>query len=112
MTTTIQQRQYNDDNDTTTNDCVSPLGNKRWANRQFTFILSVVEANAVQALARAKKETAMPTLEFWRRLAEKMMTNRLGDNGVAAASPVRTWASLSNEHVISKRAKKEGKWNH
>ena len=61
----------------------------------------------MQALARAKKETAMPTLEFRRRLAEKMMTNRLGDNGVAAASPVRTWASLSNDHMLSKRAKKK-----
>ena len=66
----------------------------------------------MQAWARAKKETAMPTLEFWRKLADKMMTNRLGDNEVAAASPVRTRASLSNDHVLSKRAKKEGKWNY
>ena len=91
---------------------LAPWATKWWANRQLTFILSVVKANAVQALARAKKETAMPTLEFRRRLAEKMMTNRLGDNGVAAASPVRTRASLSNDHVLSKRAKKEGKWNY
>ena len=91
---------------------LAPWATKWWAIRQFTFMLSVVEANAVQALAHAKKETAMPTLEFRRRLVEKMMTNRLGDNGVAAASPVRTWASLSNDHVLSKRAKKEGKWNY
>jgi hypothetical protein len=85
---------------------------KWWPNRQFTFILSVAEANAVQAWARAKKEMAMPTLEFQRKLAEKMMTNRLGDNGVAAASPVCTRASLSNDHELSKCAKKEGKWNY
>ena len=60
----------------------------------------------MQARAHAKKETATPTLEFWRKLAEKLMTNRLGDNGVAAASPVRTRASGSNDHVLSKRAKK------
>ena len=84
---------------------------KWWPNRQFTFILSVAEANAVQARARGKKETAMPTLEFRKKLAQKMLTNRLGDNGVAAASPVRTRASLSNDHVLSKREKNEGKWN-
>ena len=36
---------------------------------------------------------------------------KLGDNGVAAASPVRTPARLSIDHVLNKRAKKEGKWN-
>ena len=84
---------------------------KWWPNRQFTFILSVAEANAVQARARGKKESAMPTLEFRRQLAMKMMTNTLGNTGAAAASPRRTRASLSNDHVLSKRAKKEGKWN-
>jgi hypothetical protein len=84
---------------------------KWWPNRRFTFILFVVEANAVQARARAKKETAMPTLEFRKKFTMKMMTNKLGDNGVAAASPARTGASLSNNHVFSKRVKKEGKWN-
>ena len=69
----------------------------------------MVEANAVQALVRAKKEAAMPTLEIWKNLAMRMMTNKLGDNGVAAASPVRTRASLSNDHVLSKHAKKRGK---
>ena len=84
---------------------------KWWPNRQFTFILSVAEANAVQARARGKKEPAMPTLEFRRQLAMKMMTNTLGNTGAAVASPRRTRASLSNDHVLSKRAKKEGKWN-
>ncbi len=65
----------------------------------------------MQARARGTKETAMPTLEFRKKLAMRMMTNKLGDNGVAAASPVRTRARLSIDHVLSKRAKKEGKWN-
>jgi hypothetical protein len=47
---------------------------KWWPSRQFTFILSVVEANAVQARARGTKETAMPTLEFRKKLAMRMMT--------------------------------------
>ncbi len=84
---------------------------KWWPNQQFTFILSVVEANVVQAWARAKKEATMPTLEFRRNLAMKMMTNKLGDNGVTAASPKCTWASLSNDHVLKKRLRKQGIWN-
>jgi hypothetical protein len=98
--------------DNVNNRCHNPIGledvwaTKWWPNRQFTFILSVVEANAVQARGRGKKETAMPTLEFRKKLAQKMLTNRLGDNGVAAASLVRTRASLSNDHVLSKRKKK------
>ncbi len=60
----------------------------------------------MQAWASEKKETALPTMEFQRKLVEKMMTDRLGDNGVAAASPVRTRARVSNDHVLSKRAKK------
>ncbi len=63
---------------------------KWWPNRLFTFILSVAEANAVQARARGTKKTAMPTLEFRKKLAIRMMTNKLGDNGVEAASPART----------------------
>ncbi len=66
----------------------------------------------VQARARAKKEAAMPTLEFWKNLAMKMMTNKLGDNGVAAASPKRTRDSLSINHVLKKRLKKQGIWNY
>jgi hypothetical protein len=60
---------------------------KWWPNRQFTFILSVAEANAVQAWARGTSETAMPTLEFQKKLAMQMMQNKRGDYGVAAPSP-------------------------
>ncbi len=85
---------------------------KWWPNRQFTFILSVTEANAVQARARATKETAMPTLDFWKKLAMRMIQNKIGDNGVAAASPKRTRASVPRDHVLIKRAKKEGKYSY
>ncbi len=90
----------------------SAWATKWWPNRGFKFILSVVEANAVQAWAHAKKEAAVPTLEFWKNVAMKMMTNKLGNNGVAAASPKCTWASLSNNHVLKKRLKKQGIWNY
>jgi hypothetical protein len=37
-------------------------------------------------------------LEFCKKLAMRMMTNKLNDNGVAAASPVHTWARTLSEH--------------
>ena len=103
------------------NRCHDPIGLESawathwWPNQQFTFILSVVEANAVQAWVRAKKEAAMLTLEFRKNLAlkiMKMMANKLGNNGVAGASPKCTRASLSNNHVLKKRLKKQGIWNY
>ena len=84
---------------------------KWWPNRQFTFLLSVAEVNAVQAWARAKKEILMPTLEFRKKLAMRMMTNKLKNNGLTPASPVCTRARNSSEHVMVKRQKKEGSWN-
>jgi hypothetical protein len=53
----------------------------------------------------------MPTLEFRKKLAMRMMTNKLKNNGLTPASPVRTRARNSSEHVIVKRQKKEGSWN-
>jgi hypothetical protein len=50
----------------------------------------------------AKKETAMRTLEFHKKLAIRMMTNKLNDKGVAAASPMCTRAHPLSEHVIVK----------
>ena len=41
--------------------------------RQFTFICSVAEANAVMCRARATKEDGTPQLEFRRALAIKML---------------------------------------
>ncbi len=104
--------------DDVNNCCHNPIGlesawaTKWWPNQQFTFILSVVEANAAQAWVRAKKEAAMQTLEFQKNLAMKMMTNKLGDNGVAAASPKHTRDSLSINHALKKRLKKQGIWNY
>jgi len=78
---------------------------KWWPNRQFTFLLSVAEVNAVQARAHAKKEISMPTLEFRKQLAMRMMTNKLNNNRLTPASPVRTRARNSSKHVIVKRQK-------
>jgi hypothetical protein len=87
----------------------SAWATKWWPNQQFTFILLVAEANAVQARARATNQTAMLTLEYQKKLAMQMMQNKLGDNGVAAPSPKPTRASILREHVLTKHAKKAGK---
>ena len=92
--------------DDVNNRCHDPTGledvwaMKWWPNRQFTFLLSVAEVNAVQNRTHAKKETAMLTLEFCKKMAMLMMTNKLNDNGVAAVSPVCTRARTLSEHGI------------
>ena len=62
---------------------------KWWPTRQFTFICSVVEANAVMCRARARKDTPTPQLEFRRSLAMKMMTNKICNDGMVVCSPTR-----------------------
>ena len=54
---------------------------KWWPTRQFTFICSVAEANAVMCRARATKENATPQLEFRRAVAMKMLNNKIMDDG-------------------------------
>ena len=83
---------------------------KWWPNRQFTFILSVVEVNCVQARARARKEASEPTLTFRRKLAMRMLTNRIGT--VVAPSPLRVRTRTSTNHVHRKRKKHEGLWDY
>jgi hypothetical protein len=68
-------------------------------NQQFTHLLLVAEAIAVQAWARAKKEMAMPALVFRKKLVMWIMANKLNNNGVAAASPMRFQACISSKHV-------------
>ena len=84
---------------------------KWWPNRQFTFLCSIAEVNAGQARARAKKETAMPTLEFRKNLAKLMMTNKLDDEGVSPNSPIRRRRRSSTVHLHKKRPKNAGNWN-
>ncbi len=57
-----------------------------------------------RARARAKKETGMPTLEFHKKTGDADDDEQEpNDNGVAAASHVRTRARPLSERVIVKR---------
>jgi hypothetical protein len=84
---------------------------KWWPNCQFTFLLSIAEVNAGQAGARARDDKPDPTLIFQRKLAMEMMTNKIKDNGVVAASPLRRPSRRVPSHVLTKRKQNEGKWN-
>ncbi len=84
---------------------------KWWPNRQFTFLCLIAEVNAGQARARARKETAMPTLTFQKNLAKLMMTNKLDVEAVAPNSPIRRKRKSSTVHVYKKRPKNAGNWN-
>ena len=84
---------------------------KWWANRQFTFLLSVAEVNAGMARARAKKAPAEPMLDFRRRLATMMSENRLNAHGVASNSPILPRRVSNTPHVLKKRERNEGKYD-
>ena len=58
------------------------------------------------------KEVPEPTLTFRRKLAMRMLTNKLQSNGIAAASPPRLQRRSSTIHILKKRKVKEGKWNY
>jgi hypothetical protein len=84
---------------------------KWWPNRQFTFLLSVAEVNAGMAKARATSRPADSVLDFWKRLAELMLENKLDARGVASNSPIRPRRTSNTVHVLKKRAKYEGKFD-
>ena len=67
--------------------------------------------NAGQARARARDVKPDPTLTFRRKLAIEMMTNKIKDNGVVAASPLRRPSRTVPSHVLTKRKQNEGEWN-
>ena len=84
---------------------------KWWANRQFTFLLSIAEVNAGMAWARAKKQSAEPVLMFRRALAKLMLENKLNAYGEAPNSPIRPRRVSNTPHVLKKRGKHEGKYD-
>ena len=84
---------------------------KWWANRQFTFLLSVAEVNAGMARARAKKQSAEPVLDFRRALAKLMLENKLNAYGEAPNSPIRPRRVSNTPHVLKKRERNEGKYD-
>ena len=77
------------------NRCHDPIGleqvwhTKWWPTRQFTFICSVAEANAVNCRAWASNAHTTPQLEFCRKLAMQMLENRIGVDGIVVHSPIR-----------------------
>jgi hypothetical protein len=64
-----------------------------------------------QARARARDDKPDQTLIFRQKLAMEMMTNKIKDNGVVAASPLRRPSRRVPSHVLTKRKQNEGKWN-
>ena len=82
--------------------------------RQFTFICSVAEANAVMCRARATKENGTPQLEFRRALAMKMLNNKIMDDGMLNGLPMRkkrrSRASDLVEHELCTRPPNTGIW--
>ncbi len=79
---------------------------------KFTFLLLVVEVNCVQARAHRRKEDAKPTLTFQKNLAMQMLRSKIGPNGLAAASSPLLQRRTSTNHMLKKRAMREGKWNY
>ena len=55
---------------------------KWWIMRQFTFIYSVAESNALYSSDNGRKAIPEPQLEFRRKLALGMLENNLDDEGV------------------------------
>ena len=62
---------------------------KWWPHRQFTFVLSVAETNAVNSRARARNEPAESQLDFRKQLAKQMMEIMIDAVGNVPFSPIR-----------------------
>jgi hypothetical protein len=62
-------------------------------------------------LGRVQRRNGNADIGILQKTGNADETNKLNDNGVAAASPVRTRARTLSEHVIVKRQKGEGSWN-
>jgi hypothetical protein len=84
---------------------------KWWANRQFTFLLSVAEVNAGMAQACAKKESAQPVLDFRKALAKRMLENKLNQYGEAPNSLICPRRVSNTPHVLKKRDNRKGKYD-
>ena len=114
-TTTIRQQQYNDDNDTTR----TTIRWQRYSNNDDTATMMIQRRQWYN-----NDDTVTTAIQRWRWYDDDDRTtmtigrqryddkDKLGHTEVAAASPRRTWSSLSNDHVLSKSAKEEGKWNY
>jgi len=86
-------------------------GTKWWAMRQFTFLCSVAEVNAVQSRARAKNKNAEPQLDFRQQMAQQMIENTLDDPPTPEIAPVRHRPRRNADHTLKRRAAFEGEWD-
>ena len=84
---------------------------KWWPMRQFTFICAVAEVNAVQSRARGKREPTTPQLQFRRKLAEQMLTNRIGVQVVPEVVRMRRRRQSNVDHKCLRRGARDGAWN-
>ena len=88
---------------------------KWWPDRQFTFICSVAEVNAVMSQARGRNDIAEQTLKFRRRLAQQMLENKIIDTGQSPCSPatLRKCKRLDGAllHTLETRKTFTGKWD-
>jgi len=88
---------------------------KWWPTRQFTFICSVAESNAVHSRARAWRAPPTPQLEFRRSLAIQLMTNTICNDGLIVRHrgmvATRTRAEDEAGHELCTRAPFTGGWN-
>ena len=79
--------------------------------RQFTFLCSVTEVNAVESRARGKNEGAEPQLNFRQELARQMIENTLDDPPTPEVAPVRRQPRRNADHSLKKRAAFKGEWD-
>lgn len=88
---------------------------KWWPMRQFTFICSVAEVNAVQSRARGTRDLTLPLLQFCRKLAQQMLENTIGVvqvvPEVADVAPRRTRRQSNEQHQCLRRGINDGTWN-
>ena len=88
---------------------------KWWPNRQFTFLMLVTEVNAIQSRARARKLPAESQMEFRRKLAMKMLENKVNETGESPMSPMRRRKRALDEvedpHQCMTRPLNTGKWD-
>ncbi|KAL7473681.1 hypothetical protein ACHAXS_014180 [Conticribra weissflogii] len=85
-----------------------------WPIRQFTFLCSIAEVNAINSRARSRKENADPLLPFRRKLAVDLMKNQIGIN----MSRPPSLAIHGNERAVVVAHEKKtrptymGSWDH
>ena len=85
---------------------------KWWPTRQFTFICSVAEVNAVNSRARARKGKTDPQLTFRRNLALDMLENKIGLTKEPINSPIKTRRQRKVPgHCKKTRPTFSGKWD-